>query len=131
MQMEKIGIFTVCQFLAKNLPQLNIKAAHNLKTKSLGIILTRWAMFVPSFTFLRFLIFEIMCGEECVHFWLSWPIFAVFANFATINIFSRNLSTHIILVLDATFLLHLMFLSLLSPEISFAEKTAMTLTHQA
>jgi len=45
------------------------------------------------------------------------------ANFATIKNFSRNLSTHIILVLDATFVPNLTFLGLLSPEISFGEKT--------
>jgi len=34
-------------FGLKIFPQINIKAVHNLKTKSLGIIFTPRAMFVP------------------------------------------------------------------------------------
>jgi len=45
------------------------------------------------------------------------------ANFAAIKkLFSENLSTRFILVLDATFLPNLTFLGLLSPDISFGEK---------
>jgi len=47
---------------------------------------------------------------------------ALFANFATIKKdFSKNLSAHIILVLDATFVPN--FLGLLSPEISFGKNS--------
>jgi len=41
------------------LPQLNIKAVHNLKIKSSGIILAPWAMFVPIFAYLLFLVSEV------------------------------------------------------------------------
>jgi len=64
--------FSVCHFLAEILPHLNIKAVHNLKTKSLGIILTPWAMFVPIFAFLLFLVSKVVYREECAlfcHFW--------------------------------------------------------------
>jgi len=37
---KKLTVFTVCWFLAKKLPKLNIKAVHNLKTINLGIIIT-------------------------------------------------------------------------------------------
>jgi len=49
-----------CTFLAF----LYIKA----KTKSLGIILTLWAMFVLISTFLLYLVSEVACGEECALF---------------------------------------------------------------
>jgi len=57
---KEIGIFLLfASFGLKILLQLNIKAVHNLKTKSLGIILTPWAMFVPISTFLLFLVSEV------------------------------------------------------------------------
>jgi len=47
----------------------------------------------------------------------------VFANFATIKkLLSKHLIARIILVLDVTFVPNLMFLGLLSAEISFGEK---------
>jgi len=42
---------------------------HNLKTKSSGIILTLWAMFVPISAFLLFLISRVACVEEDAYFW--------------------------------------------------------------
>jgi len=45
---------------------------------------------------------------------------AIFANFAAINFFSKNLNVCIILVPDTTFVPNVMFLGLLSPEILFA-----------
>jgi len=42
---------------------------HNLKTKTLSITLTAWAMFVPISAFLLFLVSEVVCGEECVYIW--------------------------------------------------------------
>jgi len=49
-------------FGLKILSQLNIKAVHNLKTKSLGIVLTLWAM-LPVSAFLLFLVSEVASGE--------------------------------------------------------------------
>jgi len=46
-----------------------------------------------------------------------------FANYATIKNFSKNLSVCISIILDATFVQNLTFPGLLSPEISFGEKT--------
>jgi len=43
----------------KLLPRLNIKAVHSLKTKSSGVILTPWAMFVPISAFLLFSVSEV------------------------------------------------------------------------
>jgi len=46
-----------------------------------------------------------------------------FANFATVkNFFSKTVTARMILVLGATFVPNLTFLSLLSPEILFGEK---------
>jgi len=91
------------------LPQLNIKAVHNLKTKSLGVILTPWAMFVPVSAFLQCLVSEVACA----HLWHT---------FATIKkTFSKNQSARIIFVPDATFVPNL-FLGLLSPEILLGKK---------
>jgi len=54
---KEIGIFLLFTgFWLKILPHLNITAIHNLKTRSLGIILTPWAMFVPISAFLLFLV---------------------------------------------------------------------------
>jgi len=51
-------------------------------------------------------------------------ILAVFVNFAAIKkTFSENLRACIIFVQDATFVPNLTFLGVLSPEISFEEKT--------
>jgi len=77
-------------------------------------------MFVLIFAFLLCLVSEVACGEECVHFCRFGLIFAsFFANFATIKtLFYRNLSGHIILIQDTTFVPNLMFLGLLGPEIS-------------
>jgi len=56
---KEIGIFfIVCWILAENF-ETNIKAVHNLKTKSLGIILTPWAMFALISAFLLFLVSEV------------------------------------------------------------------------
>jgi len=61
------------------------------------------------------------CSALFAVFGLFWQFFA---NFATIKkTFSKNPRASIILVLDATFLTNLTFLGLLSPEISFGEKT--------
>jgi len=57
--------------LDKIWPQLNIEVVYNLKTKSSGIILTPWAMFVPILAFLLFLVFEVACGEECARLFLQ------------------------------------------------------------
>jgi len=46
-------------FWLKILPQLNIKAVQNLKTESLGIILTLWAMFVSISAILLFVVSEV------------------------------------------------------------------------
>jgi len=58
--------------------------------------------------------------EKNVHiFVIFWP---VFANFATIKkTSSKNLSVHIILILDATFVPNLTFIGVLSPEISLGK----------
>jgi len=49
MRVEKKLMFFLlfALFWLEILSQLNIKALHNLKTKSSGIIRTPWAMFVP------------------------------------------------------------------------------------
>jgi len=60
---EEIGTFTVCLLWVKILPQLNIKAVHNLKTKSSGIMLTPWVIFVPISAFLLFVVSEVVCEE--------------------------------------------------------------------
>jgi len=60
---KKMAVFTVCRFKLEMLPQLNIKAVHNLKAKSLGTILTLWAMFVPISAFLLFLVSDVVCEE--------------------------------------------------------------------
>jgi len=62
---------------------LCIKAVHNSKTKSSGIILIPWAMFVPIFVFLMVLVSEAVCGEECAHytcFGLFWCFFLKFCH---------------------------------------------------
>jgi len=105
------------------LPQLKIKAMLNVKTKSPGIILTLWAMFVPITRFLLFLVSEVECGKHVLFFWLFLDFLSVFTIFATDKTFSRNLSAHNIPVIDANFVPNLTFLSLLSPKISFREKT--------
>jgi len=53
------------------------KALHNFKTKSLGIILTTWAIFVPISAFVLFLVSEVACGEECA----ILAIFGLFLRF--------------------------------------------------
>jgi len=63
---KKLALFIVCQFLANFFPQLNIKTVHNLRTKSSGIILTPWAMFVPISAFLLFLVSEIERRRMCL-----------------------------------------------------------------
>jgi len=72
-------------------------------------------MLVPISAFLLCLVSDVARGEECAHFGIFEAVFV--ANFA------KNLSAHIILVLDATFVPNLTFFGLLSPEISFAEKS--------
>jgi len=57
------GVCCLLVWGLKFLPQLNIKAVHNLKTKSLGIILIPWAVFVPIAAFLLFLAYDVACGE--------------------------------------------------------------------
>jgi len=51
--------------------------------------------------------------------------FAIFEQFfpQLKNFFQKNLSVHIILVLDATLVLNLTFLGFFGPEISFEEKS--------
>jgi len=52
---KKLAFFLLfASFWLKILPQLNIKAVHKLKTKSLGIILTQWVMFLPISTIVGF-----------------------------------------------------------------------------
>jgi len=67
-------------------------------------------MFLPISAFLLFFVSEVACDEKSAHF-------------ATIKKLSKNLSACIILVLYATFVQNLTFLGLLSPEISFGERT--------
>jgi len=76
MSVEKKSIFYCSGFELKILQELNIKAVHNLKAKSLGIILTPWAMFVPISAFL-FLVSKV----ECVHFGVFQAISPIFCQF--------------------------------------------------
>jgi len=61
---EKKCFLLFAGFGLKNLPLLNNKAMHNLKTKSSGIILTSCAMVAPISAFLLFSAYEVACGEE-------------------------------------------------------------------
>jgi len=65
---EKMAFLLFAGFGLNFLPQLNVKAANNFKPKSSGIILTRWAVFVPVFAFLLFLVSQVVCGEVCALF---------------------------------------------------------------
>jgi len=116
---KKLAHFTVCHFGAKKSDTIiKFKAVHNVKTKSSGIILTPWAMFAPISAFLPTLFSEVVCGEECAHF------STIFANFTIIiKLFSKTQSVRIILTLDTTSVPNLTILGLLSPEVSFGEKT--------
>jgi len=95
---------------------------HNLKTNSLGNILTPLAMLVPIAAFLLGLLFGFS-GNACTHFGVLRLFSQFFCQFfLQLKSFSKTLSAHIILVLDATFVPNLMFLGLLNSETSFAEK---------
>jgi len=73
---------------------------HNLKTKTSGIILTPWAMFVPNSAFVLFLVSDVPRREDV----LIFVIFRLFLPILTqLKTFSKNLSAPIILVLDSTF----------------------------
>jgi len=61
-------------------------------------------------------------GEEVSHFCVFAPFGRFLLIFSQLKTFSKNLSAHIIIVLDATFMLNLTFLGLLSLGISFGEK---------
>jgi len=124
---KKLAFLLFDDIWLKILPQLNIKAAHNFK-QSLGIILTQWAESVPIFPFILFLVSEVVHGEQLAHFcWVFFCIFWHFLQNATIKkLFfqkSKCAQLHIILVLDAIFVLNLTFLGLFIPDISFGEKT--------
>jgi len=99
-----------------------IKAVLNLKTKSLGIILTS-AMFVPISTFLLFLVSELVCGEEHVFLAFLAYFLRFFASFARIKFISPKLKCTHHPCTNATFVPNLTFLGLLSHEMSFVEKT--------
>jgi len=76
---KEIGIFLLfAGFGLKILPQLNIKAVHNLKIKSMGIILTPSAIFVPVSTILGFSgnMWRRLCS-----FWHFGPILPQLKNF--------------------------------------------------
>jgi len=103
----------------QTLPQLNIKAVHNLKTKSLGIILTPRAVFVP---ISHFYYFWFLRDKKIVLILAFLPILP------QLKTFSKNLSVYIFPIPDATFVPNLTFLGLLSPEIKFKEKTVTTQT---
>jgi len=64
---------------------LCIIAVYNLKTKSSGIILTPWAMFVPIIIFLHFYCFGFLRYRVKKNMLILafWFILAFFANFAT------------------------------------------------
>jgi len=107
-------------FLAYYLRFVCVEAAHNLKTKSLDIILTP-CTFVPISAFLLFLVSEVACGEQFEHF---WHFVAYFWQFLPqLKKLSKNLRVSIIFVIDTTFVPNLTFLGLLSPETSYGEKT--------
>jgi len=75
---KEIGAFLLfAGFGLKILPQLSIKVVDNLRTKSLGIILTPRAMFVPISTFLLFVVL-MWHGEEFANF---QQILAYFCHF--------------------------------------------------
>jgi len=87
---KKLAYFLLfAGFWLEILPQLNIKAVHNLKTKGLGIILSPWAIFEPISTSVLFLVSEVECRDQCAHFGRFWHFGAYFwcflANFATIK----------------------------------------------
>jgi len=91
---KKVAFFTVWRFWDNFWPLLNIKAVHNLKTKSSSIIFTGWAMFVPISAFLLFLVSELPCGE-CARFYFFGLFLRFFANFATINkLFPKSKCAH-------------------------------------
>jgi len=99
------------------------KTVHSLsKTKSVGIILTPWAMFVTNFRI------SIACGfccsvEKKLFFGIFRPVFSILPH---LKCYSRNLNGCIMFPLYATFVPNLTSLGLLSPETSFAEKKQST-----
>jgi len=62
---EKTGIYRL-PILDYFLPQSNVKAVYNLKTKSLGVIIMTRAMFVPISAFLLFFCVRICKGEDTI-----------------------------------------------------------------
>jgi len=61
---KKLAFLLFASFGLIFFPQLNVKAADNLKTPNSGIIVTPWAMFVPISAFLLFLVSQVACGEN-------------------------------------------------------------------
>jgi len=49
--------------------------------------------------------------------------FCIFPLLPKLKLYFKNVSVHVILVLNTTFVLNMTFLGLLSPEILFGEKT--------
>jgi len=77
-----MGIFYCLPvYWRKDLPQLNVKGVHTLKTKSSGIILAPWAVFVPISAFLLFLVFNVAVARMHSLLLAFWPIFGVFCQF--------------------------------------------------
>jgi len=100
---------------------------HNLSKKTFGIILRPWATLVPIFAFLLFVVSAAVREENSL--FIFQPIFRCFWKILLqLKSFFKNLSACIILILDATLVPNLMFLGLLSPEISLGEKLV---THTA
>jgi len=69
---KRNGLFLrFISFGLKILPQLNIKAVHNFKTKCSGIVLTHGLCVLlcrPIFAFLLLLVSEVACGKELLIF---------------------------------------------------------------